>query len=210
MSSVSNLSTTNQQSSRNENPVAELIKELIDINTEIFELKETVVAKGVPYNTLNSLVEMSVVGKSEELIQMKKSALQTAESQYGVGAIKAEEFQTSLAKLVEFEEDLAHLRKIARGREMDPQATNLLTNVVRQNPGDRGEKVLNTIVEYAVACGIPVVSKIVPIVDEKPKSVLPNIDLTPPPERGWKRFKHLLIEVAIGTALAFTALVLLT
>ena len=72
MSSVSNLSTTNQQSSRNENPVAELIKELIDINTEIFELKETVVAKGVPYNTLNSLVEMSVVGKSEELIQMKK------------------------------------------------------------------------------------------------------------------------------------------
>ena len=212
MSSASNLPTSDKQSSNKENPVAALIKELIDINTEIFELKETIVAKGVPYNTLNSLVEMSAVGKSEELSQMKKTALQTAQSQYGLGAIEADEFHSSLETLVEYEEDLAHIRKVARGRDMDPQATNLLTNVVRQNPGDRGEKVLNTIVEYAVACDIPVtgVSKIVPVEDDKPKSVLPVIELPEPPKHGWKRFKHLLFDVAVGTVLACTALVLLT
>ena len=212
MSSVSTKPASNQQHSNKENPVASLIKELIDINTEIFELKETIVAKGVPYNTLNSLVEMSAVGKSDELVQMKKSALQTAESQYGAGAIKSDEFQSSLTKLIEYEEDLSHLRKIARGRNMDPQATNLLTNVIRQNPGDKGEKVLNTIVEYALACDINVtgVSKTVPVVEETPESVLPDIEIPLPPKHGWHRFKHLIFDIAVGTALAFTALALLT
>jgi len=211
VSPVSTKSASNQQPSK-ENPVASLIKELIDINTEIFELKETIVAKGVPYNTLNSLVEMSAVGKSDELEQLKESALQTAELQYGAGAIKSDALQSSLTKLIEYEEDLAHLRKIARGRNMDPQATNLLTNVIRQNPGDKGEKVLNTIVEYALVCDINVtgVSKIAPIKDEKPDSVLPDIKIPSPPKHGWHRFKYLLFDIAVGTTLACTALALLT
>jgi len=185
VSPVSTKSASNQQPSK-ENPVASLIKELIDINTEIFELKETIVAKGVPYNTLNSLVEMSAVGKSDELEQLKESALQTAELQYGAGAIKSDALQSSLTKLIEYEEDLAHLRKIARGRNMDPQATNLLTNVIRQNPGDT------------------------PIKDEKPDSVLPDIKIPSPPKHGWHRFKYLLFDIAVGTTLACTALALLT
>jgi len=46
-----------------QHPVALVLSELIDINTEIFEIKENVVAKGVPYNTLSALVEISAVGK---------------------------------------------------------------------------------------------------------------------------------------------------
>ena len=74
-----------------QHPVALVLSELIDINTEIFELKETVVAKGVPYNTLSALVEISSVGKEAEIANLKNSALQTALSQYGVGAIKRAE-----------------------------------------------------------------------------------------------------------------------
>ena len=95
---------------------------------------------------------------------------------------------------------------------MDPQATNLLTNVIRQNPGDKGEKVLNTIVEYALACDINVtgVSNMMPVKEEKPESVLPDIEIALPPQHGWHRFKPLLFDIAVGTALAFTALALLT
>ncbi len=200
------------RSSDASSPVASLIKELIDINTEMFDIKETIVAKGVPYNTLNALVELSTVGKSEDLIQLKESALQSATSQYGAGAVKSMELDQALEKLTELEEDLAHVRKISRGRNMDPQATNLLTNVIRQNPGDSGEKVLNTMFDYAAACEINVngrVAGVIEAIDDEPESVLPKIELDDPRDAGWRQHKRLMIDIAIGLVMSICALALL-
>lgn len=193
-------------------PIASLIKELIDINTEMFDVKETIVAKGIPYNTLNALVDLSAVGKSDELERLKESALQTALSQFGAGAVKSMELEQALEKLIELEEDLAHLRKISRGRNMDPQATNVLTNVIRQNPGDRGEKVLNLMFDYAAACDIKIDGRVaskVELLDDEPESVLPKIELPDTRGEGWRRYRGLMMDIAIGLVMSVCALALL-
>jgi len=194
------------------NPIASLVNELIDVNTEIFELKEDIVSKGIPFNTANALVELVRFGKEDELAQLKRSALQTARSQYGAGALKADVLDDHLVKLTDLEEDLSHLRRVAKGRNLEPQAVNLLTNVIRQNPGDRGCQVLSRIFEYARACDIPI-KTLVPVdtgVDDEPESVLPDIKLPEPDTRGWKRFKDLGVDLLIGAVMAICALALLT
>lgn len=194
------------------NPIASLVNELIDVNTEIFELKEDIVSKGIPYNTANALVELVRVGKEDELGQLKRSALQTARSQYGAGAITGETLDDHLVKLTDLEDDLSHLRRVAKQRNLEPQAVNLLTNVIRQNPGDRGCQVLGRIFEYARACDIPI--KTVVPVDlgeiEEPESVLPDIKLPEPDTRGWRKFKDLGVDLLIGGFMAICALALLT
>ncbi len=209
---TSQVAKETDSSSESSNAVASLVKELIDINTEMFDVKETIVAKGVPYNTLNALVELSAVGKSDDLQQLKESALQSATSQFGAGAVKPLEFDQALEKLVELEEDLAHVRKISRGRNMDPQATNVLTNVIRQNPGDRGEKVLNLMFDYATACEIKVDGRVaakVETLEDKPESVLPDIKLPDSRGEGWQQHKRLIIDIAIGLVMSICALALL-
>ncbi len=195
-----------------DNPISALIKELIDINSEIFELKEDIVAKGIPYNTANVLVELSRVGKPDELEELKKSALRTAVSQFGVGAISPEKLNDDLVKLVELEEDLAHLRGVAKGRNLEPQAVNLLTNVMRQNPGDRGSHILSKIFEYSRACDVPI-KMIAPVETaeiQEPASVLPDIQIDAPDTVGWKKYRALMIDLAIGAVMAYCALTLLT
>lgn len=194
------------------NPLALLVKELIDINSEIFELKEDIVAKGIPYNTANALVELSRVGKADELQQLKQTALQNATSQYGAAALSTEQLDAHLIKLAELEDDLSQVRRIAKGRNLEAQSLNLLTNVIRQNPGDRGAKVLSKIFEYARACDIPV--KMLASVEmpeiEEPESVLPDIKIPEPDTSGWKKYRALSIDLVIGAVMAGCALALLT
>lgn len=209
--------TAKQQPDKSEkdnaaNPLAALVKQLIDINSEIFELKEDIVAKGIPYNTANALVELSRVGKADELNQLKQSALQNAASQYGASAISPEALDAHLVKLSELEDDLSHQRRIAKGRNLEAQSLNLLTNVIRQNPGDRGANVLSKIFEYARACDIPV-KMLAPMEMpeiEEPESVLPVIKLPEPDTAGWKKYRTLLVDLAIGAVMACCALALLT
>lgn len=194
------------------NTVESIIRELIDINSEIFELKEEIVAKGVPFNTVNALVELKAVGKPEEWDGLRNNALKTAVAQYGVGAIKPQQLDTHMDKLVELEEDLAHIRKLAKGNNMEPQAINLLTNIIRQNPGDNGTKVIGKIVEYARAFGITVnqVQLVASSEPPEPVSVLPDIKLPEPANRGLAQYKQIAIDICIGLFMACAALALLT
>ena len=194
-----------------QHPVALVLSELIDINTEIFELKENVVAKGVPYNTLSALVEITAVGKEAEISNLKNSALQAALSQYGVGAIKREELENVVTNLIELEDDLEQVRKVSRSHNLNPQAINVLTNIVRQNPGDRGASVLNLILEYAQVSGIELkIINSLPTEEElSPPSVIPDIPTLAKELPGWKKHRKLGIEVALGAVLAWCALALL-
>ena len=194
-----------------QHPVALVLSELIDINTEIFELKENVVAKGVPYNTLSALVEISSVGKEAEIANLKNSALQTALSQYGVGAIKRAELDEVVTNLIELEDDLEQVRKVSRSQNLNPQAINVLTNIVRQNPGDRGASVLNLILEYARVSGIElkIVNSLPSEEEMAPPSVIPDIPTDSGDLSGWKKHRQLGIEITLGAILAWCTLALL-
>ena len=194
------------------NTVESIVTELIDINSEIFELKEELVAKGVPYTTLNALVDLARNEKEQDLFELKKSALSAAKSEYGVGAVTSELLENYLDKLVELEEDLGQVRKLARANELEPQAINFLTQVIRQNPGDGGTRVVGKIVEYARACGITVsgVQLVVDNTPAEPESVLPKIELPEPEKGGWKQWRQIATDVAIGLLMTIIALSLLT
>jgi len=176
-----------------------------------YRIKENVVAKGVPYNTLSALVEITAVGKEAEINNLKNSALQAALSQYGVGAIKRDELDQVVTNLVELEDDLEQVRKVSRGQNLNPQAINVLTNVVRQNPGDRGASVLNLIMEYARASDIKLkITDSLPSEEEMaPPSVIPVITTEGEDISGWKKHRQLAIEITLGAVMAWCALALL-
>lgn len=192
--------------------VESIITELIDINSEIFELKEEIVAKGIPFATVNALVDLARAENAEELENLRNNSLQAAVAQYGVGAISAELLDQHLQKLVELEEDLGHVRKLAKGNNLEPQAVNLLTQVIRQNPGDGGTRVVGKIIEYARACGISI-ANVQLVASNEPApvvSVLPSIELPVEDAQGLRSYRKLAAEIALGLLIAVVALTLLT
>jgi len=205
--STQGVSRVKNNSAGKQHPVALVLSELIDIN----KIKENVVAKGVPYNTLSALVEISAVGKEAEISNLKNSALQAALSQYGVGAIKRDELDAVITNLLELEDDLEQVRKLSRSQDLNPQAINVLTNVVRQNPGDRGASVLNLILEYAEASGIKLkITQSLPTEEEMgPPSVIPDIPRESKELSGWKKHRKLGIEITLGAIVAWCAMALL-
>ena len=126
--------------------------------------------------------------------------------------MSTEQLDAHLIKLAELEDDLSQVRRIAKGRNLEAQSLNLLTNVIRQNPGDRGAKVLSKIFEYARACDIPVkmLASVEILEIEEPESVLPDIKIPEPDTAGWKKYRALSIDLVIGAVMAGCALALLT
>jgi len=132
-------------------------------------------------------------------------------SQYGVGAIKRDELDSVVTKLIELEDDLEQVRKLSRSQNLNPQAINVLTNIVRQNPGDRGSSVLNLILEYARASGIElaIANSLPSEEDMSPPSVIPDIPKEDKEISGWKKHRQLGIEITLGALVAWCALALL-
>lgn len=203
-----------QQKVNSLDSVQSILNELLRLNTDMDELREQLVAKGVPYNTINAMLELAHRGSRTELKSIQESALRVAIEHLGVGAIERDELESRLEELIALDEDLQYVRKVARGFDLDPLATNMLTQIVRKNPGDRGQRVLELMISYARTCGIKV--KGMQVVadnsgrEQKPESVLPQIEIEQSTVRSLRWYRDLAIELLLGLLLAYSAIVLLT
>jgi len=192
--------------------VESLLSELIEMSSEMSHLREDLISKGVPNNTITALIERKRMGPEEEFVTLRESALRSAENTLGSGVISNDFLLEHLDRLVVLDQDMAHLRKIARGHEMDTRAINMLSQLVSANPGDRGERVLNCLVDYGRCLGIPVrgLRLVASNEEARPTSVLPVIDTTENDPQDWRRYVPVSIEILLGCAVTYAAISLLT
>lgn len=194
------------------NPTKRVVDEVVVLMGEIHETKEEIIARGIPFHTANVLVELGLHGKLEEQASMRKTALETSKKQYGGAAITPEKLDAHLETLVNLEKDLGHVRRLGREQGLDMNSVNYLTLIIRQNPGDGGEKMINTFLAYAMACDIPLhrIEEFLEEATSGPKSVLPDIPRDDTPDIAAAARKRLITDIFVGCALALMALTLLT
>ncbi len=193
------------------NPTKRVVDEIVALMGDVHEVREEIIARGIPFHTVNVLVELGVHNKLEEQATMLKTALETSQKQYGAAAITAEKLDEHVETLVNLEKDLGHVRRLGRDQGLDMSSVNYLTMIIRQNPGDGGEKMINTFLAYALACDIPLhkIEEIFAEASSGPKSVLPDIPRHEQQDLIAASRKRLLIDLGIGCALALLALSLL-
>jgi len=194
------------------NAVKRVVDEVVLLMTHIHDAKQEIIARGIPFHSVNVLVELGAQGKLEEQAKMRKTALESSEKQYGPAAITAEKLDAHLKTLVGLEKDLGHARQVGRQQGLDMSSINSLTLIMRQNPGDGGEKVINTFLAYAMACDIQLhrIDEIRDEITAGPKSVLPDIPRDELPDAGKPARKKLITDICVGCVLAVLAMTLLT
>jgi len=191
--------------------VKSILVELNGIYAQQAEIRETLEAKGVPAATVNMLVNLLAGNAADEFEKISASALKVASDQVGIRAIKSDVLVTNIRKLVELDEDALFIRRIARGMEFNPQAISMLTNIIRQNPGDSGKNVLTELFSYAVEYGVPLEGlRSVEGAGTENDSVLPEIIIEKPEPKGLMKYKDLAIELAVAAVATYTVLHLLT
>jgi len=205
-----NASNAIENDEREENVVRRSIQEFCALHKDMHDLRENLVAMGVPTQTLTVLIEMGFNDRFNEQEQLMLSCL----SEIGGGHVDEKiktKFQMQLQELTNLEHDMAHARKIARESGLSLPALNGLTNMIRQNPGDGGEKVVNSFLAYAIAAEIPLegIDDILATAKERPKSVLPVIDRDVAGEARKSRIT-LVRDLVLGFVLASTLLLILT
>ncbi len=187
------------------NRVRRSVEEICARMADVHELREDILALGVGFHLVNSLVELSIKQNQAELEKLLQSAVSAAIKAHGAQAITKEQLQQKLEALVELEQDLQHLRKLAGKQGLHMQAINHLTQLIRLNPGDGGVQAINTLVAYADASGISL-SRVKDIVDshaDESASVLPDInreDLISPNAK----FRRIVADVLVGCVLSVT------
>ncbi len=194
------------------NTVKRVVDEVVLLMGHIHDSKQEIIARGIPFHSVNVLVELGAQGKTEEQAKMFKTALESSEKQYGPAAITAEKLDKHLKALVGLEKDLGHARQVGRQQGLDMSSINYLTLIIRQNPGDGGEKTINTFLAYAKACDIPLhrINEICNDITAGPKSVLPDIPRDDSPNIGHWAKKKLITDILVGCMLALLAFTLLT
>jgi len=199
-------------SEKHKNAVKRVVDELVLLMGHIHDLKQELIARGIAFHTVNVLVELGAQGKTEEQAKIVKTALESSEKQYGSAAITAEKLDAHLKKLVGLEKDMGHVRQVGRQQGLDLSSINSLTLIIRQNPGDGGEKTINTFLAYALACDIPLhrIDEIRDGITAGPKSVLPDIARDESPDIRSKERKKLITDIVVGCVLAMLAFTLLT
>jgi len=205
------ISTTDNAAADHGNAVKRIVDEIVDLMGLIHEEREELLARGIPFHTVNMMVEMGTNEKLDELADTKKTALAMSTKQHGTGAITPEKLDERIDALIALQRDIALARKVAKSQGHDLAVVNMLTMTIRQNPGDGGEKSVNTFLAYAIACGIPVtkVDEMVAEATAGPKSVLPQIELDQEDEHTAAK-KKLISDIAIGCVLAVIAAFLFT
>lgn len=194
------------------NAVKRVIDEVVLLMSHIHDAKQEIIARGIPFHTVNVLVELGAQGKTEEQAKMRETALESSEKQYGPAAITAENLDKHLNTLVGLEKDLGHARQVGRQQGLDMTSINYLTLIIRQNPGDGGEKIINTFLAYAMACDIPLhrLEEIRDEITKGPKSVLPDIARDESENIRSMAKKKLITDICVGCVLAVLAISLLT
>lgn len=203
---------THPEADSSKNATKRVVDEVVVLMGDIHDAKEEIMARGIPFHTVNVMVEFGVHGKLEELAGIRKTALETSQKQHGPAAITPEKLDQHLETLVALEKDLGHVRKLGRDQGLDMTSVNYLTLIIRQNPGDGGEKVINTFLAYALACDIPL-HRVTELADEAmsgPKSVLPDIPRDEAIDLAEASRKRWITDICIGCVLALGALAVLT
>ena len=205
------INTAAEDAVDNSNPVKTIVEEIVGLMGLIHEEREELLARGVPFHTVNMLIEMGTNEKHEELAEVKKTALALSVKQYGTAAITTEKLDKRIDTLVALKRDTGLAFKVAKSGGHDVGVIHMLTMTIRQNPGDGGEEAINTLLAYAIACGIPVtkVEQMVADLTAGPKSVLPQIELDHEDEKNATK-KKLISDITIGCVLALIAMLLFT
>lgn len=200
----SDTDTKNEGSTGRKNTVRQLVEEVCNLMSQTHDLREDSIAHGVQFHTLNVLIEMGIHNKPDEQADMMKTALAASKKAHGGAAITADVLQHNVDSLVMLERDIGHVRRLAKQQGINPQAFNFLTQIIRLNPGDGGEKVVNEFVAYAALCDIKL-EKFKGVIEGiggggETKSVLPAVELVDEDEKLAAR-KKLMVDIAIGLAI---------
>jgi len=171
------------------------------------ELREDLIAHGVTFHMLNALVELGVHDKLEEQAEMMKTAVAASVAAHGPEAITHEELTSSIEDIVTVDKDTRHVRHVAGQQGVHMLAMNHLTQMMRLNPGDRGKQAVNTFVAYADAAGIKLdqVQAILAKYQEEEKSVLPQIEDDPEPQRR-DQLRLLARDITVGLVLTLVVM----
>jgi len=189
------------------NTVRQIVEEICNLMGDTHHIREEILARGVQFHTLNILIEMGVHNKPDEQAEVMKTALAASYKAHGSAAITAEQLRNHLQNLVSLERDIGHVRRLAKQQKINMQALNFLTQFIRLNPGDGGERVINEFVAYALLCDIKLekFKDIADTIGGDRKSVLPQIENDTEDEQLRAR-KKILVDVAIGLAIGVSAL----
>ena len=107
--------------------------------------------------------------------------------------------------MVAIDRDIGHVRRLAQLQDVNLQAMNFLTQIIRLNPGDGGEKSVNDFVAYAALCGIKL-EKFKDIADDiagVKKTVLPDIERIEEDRKKASR-KRMMSDVLVGLAIGIS------
>lgn len=184
------------------NLVKRTIDEICSLLSQVHDVREDLIARGVLFHMLNALIELGVSDKPDEQATLITTAVEASFKAHGKRAIAREELEAQLALVVTFEKDLRHARQLAGQQGVNLLVLSHLTQLIRQNPGDNGVQAVNTFVAYADAAGIPLdrVGDILGSFSEEPVSVLPDIPPDPLPDQR-ERVQTLLTNLGIGCVL---------
>jgi len=187
------------------NTVRQCVEEICNLMGDSHELREEAMARGVQFHTLNVMIEMGSHNKPDEQAEMMKTALAASEKAHGSAAITKEQLQELVDSLVAIDRDIGHVRRLAQLQDVNLQAMNFLTQIIRLNPGDGGEKSVNDFVAYAALCGIKL-EKFKDIADDiagVKKTVLPDIERIEEDRKKASR-KRMMSDVLVGLAIGIS------
>ena len=189
-----------------ENPVREAVDRFCSLIDEMDHIRENLRAAGLPLRTTRMIVEFGVQDKKDQRDQAIDAAMTTSvESVYS-----REEVAQQISQVVELEKAYTEARSVARERNLDVQALGVLTQMIQQNPGDRGENAVTTFVGYAIACDISLdnIGAVVRGLEAAKASVLPVVDRTTLANPG-QTGRAVVMDILVGVAFSIAALWLL-
>ena len=194
-----------------DNIVLTSVRELSSLYANMEEIRAELRARGIKGQTTNVMVEMAFHKRQSEMQGLMDSALRSSEQEYGLGAIRRDELQEAMDKMLTMEKEIAHTRTLCKQQGLSLPVINMLAQLVRQNPGDGGTKAVNTFLGYALACNIELsgVDEVTQKYTLESESVLPDIQREVTDKSRLVR-QVLLRDIVIGLTITVVMFLLVT
>jgi len=188
-----------------DNVVRESVDEFVRLNREMNERRQTLRAHGVPLRTSAMMVNFGLQKQPERQSEAMDGALDQSRREMGEGMLDRERLVARVNEIVALQQELNHANAIARAKGLDAESVALLSQLIEQNPGDGGEKAVNTVLAYARACAIALddVPEMAAALTAPPASVLPVVARGADEKRttgDWRKavFKDAAVGLVIG------------
>lgn len=136
------------------NPVRQSVEEICKLLGDSHEIRQEVMARGVQFNTLNVLIDYGTQNKTDEQADLIETTVIASKKEFGDAGLTEDQLKKHLEALVTIERDIGHVRRLSQNQGFHMLALNFLTQMIRMNPGDNGEKAVNSLISYAMACDI--------------------------------------------------------